>query len=275
MNPLAATVFLALGFPLAAYAGDQGLPKIEPPPYLATFANNAYRDAEAFKKDLLALKSPWRELFDGPQESSGEYTIAPYDKLETVEILHSSKDVAVVKAVAERYRTSFCAVVFLLAKNGDGFRVADIIRRTDLGYSYIGKVEVLPLKPEKYLHLHLSIYRGGRRLGWTSDELFIVKDELFQPTLALRDGFSMTPANPYRSFDQNAELRSKEGAPSFRVTRRWTLEKVEKDQNFDVDFHWDAKMEKWISPDAGKIQMDEPEIWDGKKLPKPPEDQKR
>lgn len=254
----------------AASAEDVAFPKIEPPPYLETLLNRPYANPESFKTELEGFKSPWRELFDGVKDSEEGQVIAPYDKLESVQIVHQTSESAIVAAFAGRNRVSYCAVIFLLTKNGGDLEIADIIRRTAIGYSCVEQIEVMPFKPEKYIHLHLSTYHGGRHWGWTSDEFFIVKNDVFKPTLALRDGFTMFPARPYDSFDQDAEIKERDGRLGIRVTRTWALDGGEQKQEFGVDFRWNPRAEKWESPDIGKIILKEPSLWSGEKLPKPP-----
>lgn len=279
MKRLVCVVVLFLGT-AAAGADEAELPKIEPPPYAETFQNRSYPNVEAFTAELRALKSPWRELFVDADEESGEYSIAPYDKLETVETIYAKEKTAIVFAEAERFRTSFCAVVFLLRKNGDGMAVGDIIRRDGIGYSTMDTPEMLKLEPAKYPHLHLSVYNGGRRWGRQRDELFVVAESgesrvlEFKPTLPLRDGFFMEPTHPWHSFEQEAKLQVREGRLRIEVTRTWGLDAIDKEQTLAVDFHWNARREKFESVEVSRITLAEPEIWDGAGLPKPPRNAK-
>jgi hypothetical protein len=260
----------------AAGAEEAEFSKIEAPPYAETFQNNQYPSVEAFTAELGALKTPWRELFEGADESRGSYSLAPYDELKSLETIYMSDETAIVAAVAERFRTSFCAVLFLLTRSHGIVQVADIIRRTGIGYAALEKAEMLKLNPSKYPHLHISVYHGGRRWGWTSDELFIVTSggdssgPVFKPTLALRDGFFMMPAHPWHLFEQAAKIEERDGRLRVRATRTWGLDAVDKEQMLAVDFHWNARKEKFESAEVGKITLREPEMWEGLGLPEPP-----
>ena len=225
---------------------------------------------------MRALKTPWRELFEGAAEQDGgSYSLAPYDELKSLETIYSSEETAIIVAVAERFRVSFCTVIFLLTKSHGHVKVADIIRRTGIGYSAMNTAEMLKLKPTKYPHLHICVYSGGRRLGWTTDELFMVApsvsgDSCFQRTLALRDGFSTAPAAPWHSFDQEAEMEEHDGRLRIQVARTWGLDEGDRNQTLTVDFHWNARRKKFESPDVGKIMLHEPDVWSGEGLPNPP-----
>jgi hypothetical protein len=264
----------------AASAQETEFPKIECPPYAETFLNNQYPSVEAFSAELRTLKTPWRELFEGADERSGSYLLAPYDELKSLETIYSSDETAIIVAVAERFRVSFCAVIFLLTKSHGHVQVADIIRRTGIGYSIMSKAEMLKLKPAKYPHLHICVYNGGRRLGWTSDELFIVVPSNsggvdFKQTLALRDGLCMTPATPWHSFDQEAEMEEHDGRLRIQLARTWGLNGGDRNQTLAVDFHWNARRKKFESRDVGKIMLHEPDIWSGEGLPNPPREENR
>jgi hypothetical protein len=276
MNRLFISVLFVASISPAAGAEEAEFPKIEAPPYAETFQNNQYRSVEAFTAELRALKTPWRELFEGADDSGGSYSLSPYNELKSLETIYTSDETAIVAAVAERFRTSFCAALFLLTKGHGIVQVADIIRRTGIGYATLEKAEMLKLNPPKYPHLHISVYNGGRRWGWTSDELFIVASDgacggpAFKPTLALRDGFFMMPAHPWHLFEQAAKMEERDGKLRIRVTRTWGLDAVDKEQTLTVDFHWNARKEKFESAEVGKITLTEPDMWEGLGLPEPP-----
>lgn len=276
MNRLLIFALLVVGIDPTAGAQETEFRKIEPPPYASTFQNKQYPSVEAFVAELRGLKTPSRELFEGADEHDGAYAIAPYDELKSLETIYSSDEIAIVAAVAERFRTSFCAVVFLLTKSNGNVQVADMIRRTGIGYSALQNAEMLKLQPAKYPHLHLSVYNGGRRWGWTSDELFIVASGgdssgvVFKPTLALRDGFFMSPAHPWHLFEQGAIMEEHDGRLRIEVTRTWGLDTGDKEQRLAVDFRWNERRQKFQSPDLDKILLQEPELWSGEGLPQPP-----
>ncbi len=140
-----------------------------------------------------------------------------------VVVVHQTRISAVVFADNKVNRTApFCAVVFLLAKEGRRFHVVDFIRRATgyESYSALAKPKVLNLHSGGFLHFYFTEFLGGRKWDFDTDEFYIVRHNKLRRTLLLKNVSAfLSPADPYREFTQDADVQCEPRAtPAHRET---------------------------------------------------------
>ncbi len=262
--------------PSGAVLASERVPKVKTFKCDAVFQRPGFATVEDFMEKVRAREDPWRDLL--APDASAEYDdpaalAGPLSKGLTV--VHRSKEFAIVFAENTRFRRSpYADVVFLLWKTGRRFHVVDFIRRS-IGYesySVVAVPKVLKLEPRRFVHFYFVEYFGGRKCGFDTAELWLVGNHKFQRTLLLEDdGAFLSPAHPYREFDQTTEVSVSRGRPLMTVQRTWRMDEQDvQRQNFTVLFRWNARLEKFTSPHAGKIPLKEPDSWSGEGLPTPP-----
>jgi len=240
------------------------------------FQRPGFASVNDFVEKLRSPKDPWRRLLTPDHVS--EYrddNAAPHPFSKGTEIIYQSGRAAIVFADHKPFRDSpFCSVIFLLAKKRGQFHVADFIRRSagEESSSTVGEPKILKLKPHGYLHLYFTDSIGGRRWEFDTDEFYIVRDNRFHQTLTLHnDGAYLSPADPYRSFAQAAEVGVSRGRPHIVISRSWvTKDDSEPEQKFSVLFRWNSRSGKFTSPKVTNITLKEPTLWTAEGLPKPP-----
>jgi hypothetical protein len=195
------------------------------------------------------------------------------------QVVHREEKAGLVYAHNKPFRTSpFCSVVFLLVKKGDHFHVADFIRRATgyESYSDTSEPRILPLRPEGSVHFYFTEFLGGRKWDFDTGRFYMVLNNRLRPTLALQnDAAFLSPADPYGEFTQSVEVSVVQGRPTVTVHRSWVKkEGAERKEEFSVEFHWNARRQRFTSRNAVKLLLLEPtETWTAKGLPQPPPSQ--
>jgi len=245
----------------------------------STYRRPGFASVDDFVGRVSAPTGPWQRLLATVHlPDMGDETQAEHPFSKGVRIIYRSRTTALVFVHRKVFRTSpYCAVIFLLVKRGRQFHVADFIyRATDYeSYSDIEVPSLLPLKSRRLLHFHLSEFFGGRRWGFDTDELFVVRHDRLRRTLRLRaDGAYLFTPWPYLEFFQGAEVSVANGRPCVTISRSWTSkEGKERKEKFAVVFRWNSSTEKFESTSRRKITIKEPELWSAEGLPTPPPEQ--
>ena len=276
-NLLLLLVFLA--FLSAATAQDQEpVPKVGAVECGPLFRKPGFASIANFAEAVQAGKAPWGKLLTpDPSPESGSTEAVGAIMPDSVTIMHATEDSAIVFARQKQGRTApFCVVIFLLEKKGTRFHVTDFIRRSEGYESYadVSQPQILHLQPKDAVHFHFTVYLGGRKWGFDTDEFYMVRSGRFRSTLTLKNvGAYLSPADPYREFSQSADVGVSDGNPRVVIHRSWGIEGGrDRRQEFTVAFQWDAQAERFVSENADRISLREPKLWTGAGLPKPPGD---
>ncbi len=254
---------------------DQEAPKVETIQWEAAYARPGYASIEAFAESVNSRQQPWGELLMPDAVAEFERpAIAGLPLSETfssggVFVVRRNQTSAIVFADNKHFRSSpFCAVVFLLSRTGGQFHVTDFIRRSEgyESYSDVAKPTMLKLQPDIFPHLRFTQFLGGRKCEFDTDEFYVVRHNKFQRTLLLKNGGAyFSPADPYREFGQDADIRVKRGKLCVAVRRFWTTDDERKqEQTFTAGFRWNGRLFRFIGPKAGMITCNAPES-----LPRP------
>src|ERR1700722_7673656 len=257
----ALAIFLACLSPALGHATPPAQ-NFEQVDYRVGFANHSFPDIPAFTTQLKTLQPPFQMLFEFIREDENAvYTRSEYkpSELRNVQVLKETPDTAIVEADASRNH-DFCAVVFLLEKESDGWQISDMIRRCDWGSgAYFSNAGILPLSPRNLTHLHIAVGRGGRIDGSDDDEFFVVKDGRFKRAPPLATGCYFRGRAGYGEYSQSAEPLVKDGKLQLAIKRsyrKFNEEKADWDteekENFVISFHWNAGNESFVTSEAAR-----------------------
>jgi hypothetical protein len=268
---------LALGISaLAADPAADGLPKA--PRFGPRFQHPGFASIDDFAHAVQAREVPWDALMEPDQSADPDYDfsreiVAP--GAWEVQVVHHSTRSAVVFIRYKPNRTApFSAVVFVLSRSGKRWHVTDFVRRSVsyMSYSDVVSPKLLKLRSGGPLHFYFRNYMGGRKLGVETDEFYMVDGARLRRTLLLQnDDAYISPADPWREFDQNSEVSAVYGHLRVHVQRIWGLENGEdRKQSFTVTFRWDPRRKKFDGADVNRLFVNEPSAWTSKGLPAPP-----
>lgn len=265
------SLLLATILATSALAADNGARRCIP-----RFHNPSFPTVDRFTEVLQAQERPWSELLEPdkiPEYDASDEIVASWAL--QVQAVHHSARQAIVFAQYKANRTApFSALIFLLTKEGRRWHVSDFIRRS-VGYGSYSVVKpptILKLRPSRHLHFYFQNELGGRKLAVETDEFYMVEGSHLRRTLLVKNvGAFISPAEPWREFTQSAEVSAVSGRPRIGIQRTWGLENgEERKQSFAVTFRWDLRGRKFVSPNAGKLSVNEPIAWTSKGLPAPP-----
>ena len=243
----------------------------------ARFQRPAFADLDDFVQAVQAQEEPWDVLMQPNKNPYSENEAGPEVEAPgawTKEIVHDSRRQAIVFIQHKENRYApFSALVFLLSRKGGRWHVTDFVRRSNDGRdSGVRTPKMLKLCPAGLLHFYFTEDVGGRKWGIASDEFYTVDGTHLRRTLLLKtDGAYMSPADPWREFDQRATVEVVAGRLRVSVQRTWGLESGEdRKQSFAVTFHWDSRRKKFASHRANTLSLNEPIAWTAQGLPSPP-----
>lgn len=273
------TLLLWLVFGISALAADQtadGSPNALR--FGPRFRNPGFASIDDFAHAVQAREVPWDALLEPDKSADPDYDfskeiVAP--GAWQVDVIHHSARSAVVFIRYKPNRTApFTAVVFLLSRVGKRWHVSDFVRRSAsyMSYSDVVTPKLLKLHSGGRLHFYFRNYMGGRKLGVETDEFYMVGGNRLRRTLLLQnDGAYISPADPWREFDQSSEVSAVAGRLRVHAQRTWGLESgEERKQSFTVIFRWDPRRKKFVSTNASRLYVNEPSAWTSKGLPAPP-----
>lgn len=283
MRPLKITLPLALGLLISVQdvVASEATPNAKIIKCGLAFTKPGFVSVDAFVESVNLRKGIWGELLmpdDFPEYENPLQFRRPLSESawsDGVVVIHQTRNSAIVFADNKANRTApFCAVVFLLAKEGRRFHVVDFIRRATgyESYSAIAKPKVLNLQSGGFLHFYFTEFLGGRKWDFDTDEFYIVRHNKFRRTLLLKNVSAyLSPADAYREFTQDADVHVNRGRLLLTVKRSWSMdEKPETQQTLNVAFRWNSRQLQFTSPRAATLMLKEPNSWSGDGLPSPP-----
>ncbi len=257
-----ATSFLALHLLGLVLSGAESFEKIDPLPTPTSGVGRGFYTLEEMVKEFGRPGSETGAFVGVPKEA--ETTVHFSQSREhNVSVPYNEDATAVVVAHGENHREGYCAAIYLVDLSGKPdsaipCQMKDCLRRVGEGYSAFRAPEFVKMPQFSKPLLHISYYRGGRRVGEYFDEWFRMDRGKFESVLALRTGrYCQTQMSAKgMGIDQETTFHAN-GAKLIAKTERSIepREKPERKSKFETLFSWDKARGKFIAKDSRKLEV--------------------
>lgn len=173
--------------------------KIDPNPWMWKLRGSGYETPEALATAIKEKSGVWKAVFsrlntDATDPEWDSFDNPPHfaNEFES-EMLWRNEELAIVYAYASAFRKEMCAIWILLRFDelNNNWQVQDFLMRRDIGYSHVETRVFENVKEVPGPILFIDTYRGGRRSGEQSYELYRIEN--YPSPAGAKDALSERP----------------------------------------------------------------------------------
>ncbi|MDD2710204.1 MAG: hypothetical protein PHV34_19655 [Verrucomicrobiae bacterium] len=231
--------------------------KLDPYPWMWELRGIRFKTPEASALAMVQRSGVWGGIYS-------QFVVGKWMPLEDIKskVLWKTQKLAIIQGRASSFRSQMCAVWLLLRfndLNSDWFGCDALIRR-DIGHSDVETGFFEKVKDVAGPLLFIDTYRGGRRCGDQSYELYRIENAL-DPSNPNR-GDNRNPAAFRRCLMVNTRYRQRDwrGEAKFSITKNFDIKvemlrenmPLEKQNRSEILLNWDRESRQF---DAEPIEQ--------------------